>query len=266
MLGAIAGDIAGSAYEWNKVGDREFTLFPKNADFTDDSVLTIAVADAILRGHEGAVPDYNGFIHAYGLKWPGRGYGGMFRGWLASSHPQPYNSFGNGSAMRASPVGWAYDDEVTVLEQASRSAKVTHNHPEGIKGAQSVGLAILLARHGETKEVIRTRIEREFDYDLQRSVGEIRSGYGFDETCQGSVPEAVIAFLDSTDYESAIRNAIWLGGDADTQACIAGSIAEAFYHGVPAAIDSEVRKRLDPELLAVVDEFRGRFLTDRGGC
>ena len=137
MLGAIAGDIAGSAYEWNRVGDREFDLFPAKADFTDDSVLTIAVAEAVLRSDAGPAPDYGKFIHAYGRRWEGRGYGGMFRQWLASSNPNPYNSFGNGSAMRASPVAWAYNDERTVLEQASRSAEVSHNHPEGIKGAQA---------------------------------------------------------------------------------------------------------------------------------
>ncbi len=259
MLGAIAGDIAGSAYEWNSVADRQFQLFPQGADFTDDSVLTIAVADAILRGRDGVAPDYRTFIHNYGRKWRGRGYGGMFRGWLASPDPQPYNSFGNGSAMRVSPVAWAYDDEKKVLEQASQSADVTHNHPEGIKGAQSVALAIFLARNGESKEAIRSRIEREFEYDLQRSVEQIQPDYSFDVTCQGSVPEAIVAFLDSTDFESAVRNAIWLGGDADTQACIAGSIAEAFYGGVPSTIDSEVRKRLDSELIAVVDEFKARF-------
>jgi ADP-ribosylglycohydrolase len=259
MLGAIAGDIAGSAYEWDKVGDRQFQLFPEAAAFTDDSVLTIAVADAILHSGDDGAPDYRGFIHSYGRKWTGRGYGGMFRGWLASSDPQPYNSYGNGSAMRVSSVAWAYDDERTVLDQASRSADVTHNHPEGIKGAQSVALAIFLARNRETKQTIRSRIECEFDYDLQRSVERIRPAYSFDETCQGSVPESIIAFLDSTDFESAVRNAIWLGGDADTQACIAGSIAEAFYGGVPSVIDSEVRKRLDTELLGVVDEFKGRF-------
>src|SRR5450759_2382844 len=138
MLGAIAGDIAGSAYEWDKVGDRQFQLFPAAAAFTDDSVLTIAVADAILHSGAGVAPDYRTFVHNYGRKWTGRGYGGMFRGWLASSDPKPYNSYGNGSAMRVSPVAWAYDDEKTVLEQASRSAGVTHNHSEGIKGAQSV--------------------------------------------------------------------------------------------------------------------------------
>jgi ADP-ribosylglycohydrolase len=259
MLGAIAGDIAGSAYEWNKVADREFPLFPAAADFTDDSVLTIAVAEAILRSAEGGVPDYRRFIHDYGRKWKGRGYGGMFRGWLASSDPKPYNSYGNGSAMRVSPVAWAYNDEATVLRQAAHSAEVTHNHPEGIKGAQSIALAIFLARTGETRDAIRSRIEREFDYDLQRSVEQIRPVYSFDETCQGSVPESIIAFMDSNDFESAVRNGIWLGGDADTQACIAGSIAEAFFGGVPSAIGAQVRKRLDSGLLAVIDEFMGRF-------
>lgn len=259
MLGAIAGDIAGSAYEWNRVSTRDFTLFPDAAGFTDDSVLTIAVGEAILRSAPGTVPDYRKFIHEYGRKWTGRGYGGMFRKWLASSDPRPYNSFGNGSAMRVSPVGWAYDDEGIVLRQAVRSAAVTHNHPEGIKGAQSIALAIFLARNGESKEGIRSRIERDFGYELQRSVEQIRPVYSFDETCQGSVPESIIAFMDSTDFESAVRNGIWLGGDADTQACISGSIAEAFYHGVTPTLGAQVRRRLDKELLMIVDEFSVKF-------
>ncbi len=261
MLGAIAGDIAGSAREWHRAESREFDLFPPRADFTDDSVLTIAVAEALLTARTaGQSPDYASAIYAYGRKWPGRGYGGMFRSWLASSDPKPYNSFGNGSAMRVSAVGWAFSDESQTLLEAKRSAEVTHDHPEGIKGAQAVALAIFLARNKSDKETIRSRIGSDFGYDLGRTVEEIQPGYSFDVTCQGSVPEAIIAFLDASDFESSLRNAIWLGGDADTQACIAGSIAEAFYGGVPPSVEAEVRARLPKVLLEVVDRFRGEFV------
>jgi len=257
MLGAIAGDIIGSEHEFNRVQSRDFELFTAESRFTDDTVLTCAVAQAILdaRAAGSTTPDYGERILDFGRRYPGRGYGGMFRRWLASDAPRPYNSFGNGSAMRVSPVGFAFDDEREVLEQARLSAIPTHDHPEGIKGAEAVALAIRLARNGAGKEVIRARIEREFGYDLQRTVEEIRPAYSFDETCQGSVPEAIVAFLDATDFESAIRNAIWLDGDADTQACIAGGIAEAAY-GVPEEIEKEVRKRLPEEFVRVMDDLR----------
>ncbi len=261
VLGAIAGDIAGSAREWHRVSSRDFDLFPPRSVFTDDSVLTVAVAEAILlaRKNGSSEPDYRSAIYAYGRKWPGRGYGGMFQTWLASPAPKPYDSYGNGSAMRVSAVGWAFNDEATVLREAERSAEGTHNHPEGIKGAQAVALAIFLARNKATKETVRSRIVTDFSYDLSRTVEDIQPGYSFDVTCQGSVPEAIIAFLDSTDFESALRNAIWLGGDADTQACIAGSIAEAFYGGVPPTVEAEVRTRLAKKLLDTVDEFTRCF-------
>jgi ADP-ribosylglycohydrolase len=267
VLGALAGDIIGSVYEFSRVRTRDFALFRASSKFTDDSVLTFAVARAILdaRSCRTPSPDYRGRILQIGREYPGRGYGGMFRRWLQATDPRPYNSFGNGSAMRVSPVGFAFDDELSVLEQARLSAIPTHDHPEGVKGARAIALATLLARRREDKEQIRMRIRYEFLYDLDRTVEEIRLAYGFDETCQGSVPEAIVAFLDSTDFESAIRNAVWLGGDADTQACIAGAIAEAAY-GVPPEIEREVRKRLPPELLETLDEFSELEATDGGSA
>ncbi|HUF64961.1 MAG TPA: ADP-ribosylglycohydrolase family protein [Gemmatimonadaceae bacterium] len=257
MLGALAGDIIGSVFEWASALSRDFPLFSARSDFTDDSVLTFAVARAILdaRAAGSDAPDYGGRILEFGRRYPNRGYGEMFHEWLQLEEQRPYNSFGNGSAMRVSPVGFAFDDEQIVLEQARRSAIPTHDHPEGIKGAQSVALAVWMARRGAGHEEIRSRIGREFAYDLQRTVDGIQPGYTFDVTCQGSVPESIIAFLDADDFEAAIRNAVWLGGDADTQACIAGAIAEAVW-GVPAEIEREVRARLPEELLAILDEFR----------
>jgi ADP-ribosylglycohydrolase len=253
MLGAIAGDIIGSAHEWNRVESRDFQLFTDRSRFTDDSVLTLAVAKAILDSSEGESPDYLTNVLAFARRWPDAGYGGSFRRWMYSDDPKPYNSWGNGSAMRVSPVGFLFNDERTVLEQAKRSAEISHDHAEGIKGAQSVALAIFLVRKGAEKDEIRSRIELDFGYDLARTVDEIQPHYHFDVSCQGSVPEAIIAFLDSTDFESAIRNAVFLGGDADTQACIAGAIAEAFYGSVPSEIERHVRVRLEPEQLPVLD-------------
>jgi ADP-ribosylglycohydrolase len=260
MLGAIAGDIIGSVFEWSAAQSRDFPLFSPRSNFTDDSVLTFAVARAILdaRATGSDSPDYAGRLLAFGRSYPARGYGEMFNEWLQLDVQHPYGSYGNGSAMRVSPVGFAFDDEQQVLEQARWSAMPTHDHPEGIKGAQSVALAVWLARTGAAREEIRSRVESEFGYDLQRTVDGIQPGYTFDVTCQGSVPESIIAFLDASDFESAIRNAVWLGGDADTQACIAGAIGEAVW-GVPAEIEKEVRARLPEELRAILDEFREAF-------
>lgn len=256
MLGAIAGDVIGSAHEHAAVASRDFPLFTSRSRFTDDSVLTLAVANAILEQGENALPDYASHVLRFAQQWPHAGYGGAFRQWFRSADPQPYNSWGNGSAMRVSPVGFAFDDERTVLDEARRSAEITHDHAEGVKGAQSVALAIFLARKGTNKETMRSRIEQDFGYDLQRTVDEIQPGYSFDVSCQGSVPEAIIAFLDSTDFETAVRNTVFLGGDADTQACIAGGIAEAFYGGVPKEIERETILRLEPVQLEVLKKFR----------
>jgi ADP-ribosylglycohydrolase len=257
LLGAVAGDIVGSIREWDAVDLYDFELFTSGSKFTDDTVMTVAVADAFLNNKDMAQT-----ILQYGRDYPHRGYGGMFSAWLNANEQNPYNSFGNGSAMRVSAAGWVGDDTETVLDAARRSAVVTHNHPEGIKGAQSVALAILMARKGNSKDAIRGEIEKRFGYDLQRSLAEIRPGYKWSETCQGSVPESIIAFLESTDFESAVRNAIWLGGDADTMAAIACPIAEAFYGGVPGEIAEKVKKILDPRMVVVLEEFGKKYMVD----
>jgi ADP-ribosylglycohydrolase len=254
MIGAIAGDIIGSVYEFNQIKTKEFPLFVERSHFTDDSVLTAAVADAILSGRS-----YKESMLDIGRRYPDSGYGGSFIGWLFSENPQPYNSWGNGSAMRVSPVGFAFQSEEKVLSEAKKSAEISHNHPEGIKGAQAAALAIFLARSGHGKDTIRKRFADEFGYDLERTVDGIRPDYSFNESCQETVPEAIVAFLDSNSYEDAVRNAVSLGGDSDTLACITGGIAEAFYGGVPDSIVKEARTRLTPDLLAVVDDFYGQF-------
>lgn len=254
MLGAIAGDIIGSPYEWHRIKTEDFPLFQPSSSFTDDTVMTIAIAHAILGDG-----DYAASMKMFGRRYPNAGYGSRFYHWIFEPDVRPYNSWGNGSAMRVSPVGFAFDDEETVLREARRSAEVSHNHPEGIKGAQATALAIFLARHGESKETIRREIRRRFGYDLDRTLEQIRPTYHFDESCQGTVPEAIIAFLDSKDYEDAVRKAVSLGGDSDTLACITGGIASAYYKELPAEIIERVRVILTPDLLEVVDRFYERF-------
>jgi ADP-ribosylglycohydrolase len=254
MLGSIAGDIIGSRFESFPTKSTEFDLFHERSSFTDDTVLTVAVADALLHGD-----DYVTIFRRYGRAHPNRGYGNTFSQWLANDSGTPYNSWGNGSAMRVSPVGFAFDSIETVLSEAERSAAVTHNHPEGIRGAQAVALSIFLARHGADKNEIRAGVTQRFGYHLERTLDEIRPGYSFDVSCQGSVPEAIIAFLESNGVEDAIRKAVSLGGDSDTMACIAGGIAQAHYGGVPAEIERAVRGRLPHEFLEVVDRFNDRF-------
>ena len=251
MLGAMIGDIVGSVYEWNNIKTTDFPLFQQSCFFTDDTVLTAATAKALMTDG-----DFSAAYQNFARRYPQRGYGGNFSHWIYSNDPQPYNSWGNGSAMRISPVGFAFDSEEMVLETAERSAKVTHNHPEGIKGAQSTALAILLARGGKSQEEIRHEIMSRFGYDLDRTLDEIRPGYAFDVSCQGSVPEAMIAFLESQGYEDAIRKAISLGGDSDTIACITGGIAEAFYGGVPVDIAAEGQKFLPNEFIKVMAAFQ----------
>lgn len=250
MKGSVTGDIIGSAYEWNRVKHKDFELFTQGTDYTDDSVLTIAVAEAILEGK-----DYEETIRRYGLAYPGRGYGGMFKRWLHSDRPSPYGSFGNGSAMRVSPVGFAFDSLEEVLREAEKTAVCTHNHPEGVKGAQAVALAVFLARKGGSKKEIKDEISRSFGYNLNRSLDKIRPAYNFDETCQRTVPEAIIAFLESTDFVDAIRNAVSLGGDSDTLACITGGIAEAFYGEVPHDLEKKAMAYLPDDLRNVLVLF-----------
>lgn len=254
MWGAIAGDIIGSVYERHPIKTTDFPLFDRNARFTDDTVLTVAVAHAILTG-----TGYGAAIKEFGRRHPHAGYGGSFRRWLQSEPSQPYYSWGNGSAMRVSPVGWAFETIGQVLDEARKSAEVTHDHPEGIKGAQATALAIFMARRGNAKEEIREELTRRFEYDLRRTLDEIRPGYRFDVSCQGSVPEAIVAFLESESVEDAIRKAVSLGGDSDTQACIAGAIAEAFYGPVSEAVEQEVRRRLPEDFMGIVESFTERF-------
>ena len=254
LIGAIAGDVIGSVYEYHAPKTTEFKLFSPRSCVTDDSILTLAIADAILRKRR-----YLECVREYAREYPDSGYGGMFRNWMYSKNPQPYNSYGNGSAMRVSPVGWAFETVDDVLKEAEASAAITHNHPEGIKGAQAVALAIFRARKKTTKVEIKDEIVARFGYDLSTNLEEIRPGYQFDETCQKTVPPAIIAFLESYDFEDAIRKTISLGGDADTLAAITGSIAEAFYGGVPAEIVREVRQRVPLKLWEVVVEFNRRY-------
>lgn len=254
MIGAIAGDIIGSVYERYPIKTTDFPLFQPGCRFTDDSVLTVAVAYAIIEQ-----VDYATALKTFGRKYPRAGYGGAFIEWLSAPVSRPYNSWGNGAAMRVSPVGFAFPDEERVLSEAQRSAEVSHNHPEGIKGAQATALAVFLARHGESKETIRRRISRDFGYNLERTVAEIRPHYHFDVSCQGTVPEAIIAFLDAEDYVEAIRNAISLGGDSDTLACITGGIAQAFYQEIPDNILTAVHGLLPDEFLTVIKTFNDTY-------
>ncbi len=250
MLGAIAGDIFGAAYEHHPFKRDDFDLFTEHRYFTDDTVLTVATADALMGDG-----DYAAAYRRWGRLYPNRGYGTWFHKWLGDPNRGPYNSYGNGSAMRVSPIGWVFDTLDEALAEAERSAAVTHNHPEGIKGAQATAAAIHLARKGATKKEIRHEISTRFAYNLDRTVDAIRPGYRFEVSCQRSVPEALIAFLDADDFERTIRLAISLGGDADTQAAIAGGVAEAFWLGLPERIEAEVRGELDQSLLEVVDRF-----------
>jgi ADP-ribosylglycohydrolase len=254
VIGAIAGDVIGSTYEFDSVKSIEFELFTTHSRFTDDSVCTIALADSILTGG-----DYAFLLKEYCLRFPNAGYGGRFKQWIYSPSLQPYNSFGNGSAMRVSPVGFACETEAEVLTRAEESAAITHNHPEGIKGAQATALAIFMAAHDADKKTIRTEIQSRFNYDLDRKLDDIRPGYFFDETCQGSVPEAILAFLESNSYEECIRLAVSLGGDADTQACIAGGLAQAYYREIPSQITQTTLALLTPEMRQTVTDFKDRY-------
>ncbi len=239
MLGAIIGDIVGSCYEFNSIKTTEFELFQSNSRYTDDSVMTMAVAEWLLEDPMHTHEVLEDKMVKYGNLNTDVGYGSHFLHWLffpqalfPDGKRKPYNSFGNGSAMRVSAVGWMFGSLEETERVAGISASITHNHPEGIKGAQATAAAIFMARNGASKEEIRGYISKKFEYDLNRTCDQIRPLYGFEVSCQKSVPESIIAFLDSTDYESTLRLAVSLGGDSDTQACIAGGIAEAFY-GIP---------------------------------
>lgn len=261
MIGSIIGDIVGSIYEFtpNNIKTKQFEFFNPNGSYTDDSILTFATADWLLHGGEVAH-----YYSKYGEKypWPMGGYGGGFKLWLVRSirHQdyRPNNSCGNGSAMRVGPVGWAFDTIEEILAKAKESAECTHNHPEGIKGAQATALAIMMARHGCDKNEIRSEIEKRFEYDLQFTCEQIRPTYTWGGTCQDSVPQAIVAFLDGEDYEDSIRNAISIGGDSDTIGCITGSIAEAYF-GVPADLRNSAMNYLPEEFQSIISEFENKF-------
>lgn len=258
LYGAIFGDMAGSTYEWHPVKNKKFETFPIKSHFTDDTVMTLAVASWLSstnRTSDALVKS----MQYFGSLYPHAGYGRNFYNWLRDENPQPYYSWGNGSAMRVSPCGWIAKTLHEAETLAEESAKVTHSHPEGIKGAQAVASAIYMAKIGSSKELIKDYIETAYSYNLSRTIEEIKSlGYKFDVSCQGSVPEAIIAFLESNSFEEAIRLAIYLGGDADTQAAIAGSIAEAFY-GIPTSFVESLEKRLDKTLLDVLNQFNNKY-------
>jgi ADP-ribosylglycohydrolase len=250
MKGAILGDIIGSRFERSGIKTTEFDLFSVECSFTDDTVLTVAIAEAIL-----AQKDYAETVQEYALRYPDAGYGGTFKKWMHGEIIGPYNSWGNGSAMRVSPVGWLFNDLETVRTEARKSAAITHDHPEGIKGAEAIAAAIFLLRQGAEKEDIRKYVQETFGYNLRRTVEEIRPDYRFDVSCQGSVPESIIAFLDSKDLVDAIRLAISLGGDTDTQAAMAASLAEPFYGGVPPALGEVMIAFLPNDFVDVMHRF-----------
>lgn len=260
MYGAILGDIIGSPFEFDR-GDKtkDFKLFSRRSHFTDDSVMTLAVCEALLKvGQDATVKEIEDAVissmQSWGRRYPHEGYGGYFRCWLTARHPEPYNSFGNGSAMRVSAAGWLYDSLEKTRVVAKATANVTHNHPEGIKGAEATASAIFMARNGSSKEEIKKYIENEFHYDLNRTLDEIHPSFHMDETCQKTVPEAIIAFLEARDFEDAIRNAVSLGGDTDTLGAITGSIAEAYF-GISESLISECRNRINKDMRDVVDAF-----------
>ena len=248
MLGAIVGDIVGSVYEFDNHRSKDFPLFRDDSKFTDDTILTIATADALMTDL-----DFAAKYRAYGKKYPSS-YGLRFDDWIHGAITGPYNSFGNGSAMRVSPVAWFYDTEEEVLNMAKASAEVTHDHPDGIKGAQATALAIFWARDGKNPIQILSDIEAMFDYDISTPVDVLRETYQYNETCQATVPEAIRCFVEAEDFEDAIRNAISIGGDSDTLAAITGSIAEAVW-GVPVEIEREVKGRLGKALLGTLQRF-----------
>ena len=257
MLGSIIGDIVGSRFEFINNKSEDFELFTKECKFTDDTVMCVATMDSILNNKP-----FDVRYHYWGNKYPNIGYGSKFNDWLNQAKPVPYRSFGNGSAMRVSPVGWAYNNFNDVIKQAKLSASVTHNHREGVRGACAVAVCVYLARSKTPKNIIKDMIEFYFQYNLSRPLSEIKPTYKFNETCQGSVPEAITCFLEGNSYEDIIRKAVGLGGDADTLACIAGGIAEAYY-GIPQGIIDKLSDYIsskDIEIASIVQEFYYKFV------
>ncbi|TWT66430.1 ADP-ribosylglycohydrolase family protein [Allorhodopirellula solitaria] len=254
MIGAIVGDVIGSCFERSPTKRTDFELFSEDSCFTDDSVLTIAVADWLL--HKG---DLRRYFHEYVDRYPGAGYGGTFRNWAMCRDTEPYGSWGNGSAMRVSPVAYVGSSLAETLQLAEETAVVTHNHPDGILGALAVAGSVFVARTGGTKDDVRDFVDSEIGYDLTQPIDELRAFYSFDVSCKGSVPHSICAFLESESVEHAIRLAISMGGDADTMACIAASIAEPFFGGVPNELWRPTVKRLDDQMIATITDFRRRF-------
>jgi ADP-ribosylglycohydrolase len=255
VIGAIVGDIVGSVYEFSKPIDEGFELFMPSSRFTDDTVMSVAVADAILTDG-----NYAKAFRRWGKVYPHAGYGGMFHAWLTQPWRGPYKSFGNGSAMRVSPVGFAFDTEKEVLAEAKRSAECTHNHKEGIKGAQATALAIFMGRKGASKREIIGEMEMRFGYDLSRYLQEIRKDHVMDASCQVALPVCLTAFMESSDFEDAIRKSVALGGDTDTQGAITGGIAQGYYKEIPAEMLRAVEERLTPDLLEVVRAFAKKYM------
>lgn len=257
MTGAIIGDYVGSAYEFRNTKNYSFEMITSQSEITDDSIMSIAVADAILQSKP-----YAERMRYWGNRYPQPkgAYGGSFSAWLHSSNPQPYNSWGNGSAMRVSPIGWAFSGLEQVLLQAKLSAECTHNHEEGIKGAQATATAIYLARQGETKQWIKKYIESKFNYNLSFKIADIKESYKFDESCQGTVPPAIVCYLESTSFEDAIRLAVSLGGDSDTLGCITGSIAEADHtYSISVDIMEAAFRTVPSELKTIVKQFTDKY-------
>ena len=274
MLGAIIGDTVGSVYEFNNIKTMNFPLFSPESNYTDDSIMTMAVADWLLKDPSHGMDALEASFISFAKKYPCPmgGYGGGFNRWLFFPEElgdygsrdfkpgtrHPYNSWGNGSAMRASANGWMFDTLEETECVAGLSAAITHNHPEGIKGAQSTAAAIFMARNGSSKEAIRSYITEKYGYNLNRTCNEIRPVYHWESSCQGTVPEAMVAFFDSTDFESAIRLAVSLGGDSDTLACITGGIAEAFYKEIPTPIATGIWSLLPEDFKAILKEMEAR--------
>ena len=261
MFGAVVGDIAGSYYEIHNIKSEDCVIFHGKSRLTDDSILTLATAHTFLTRET-----YCKAYQRWGKQYPDAGYGANFQHWLQRQNPKPYNSFGNGSAMRVSPVGWVANTLEEALHEATKSAQVTHNHPSGIKGAQAVAACVFLARLGKSKSEIKEFIERQFEYNLRRKLDGIRPTYKFDVSCDGSVPEAIIAFLESNDFEDSIRKAISLGGDSDTIACIAGSISHAYYKEIPDWMVKNCRHMMNEDQLDVMDEFWERWREGSLSC
>ncbi len=258
MLGAIAGDIVGSIYEHDPIKTTDFPLFQENSRFTDDTVMTVAVARALMESDGKGQHDIRRAViremQYWGKRYPQAGYGGRFSEWLRTERPLPYHSWGNGSAMRVSAAGWLYRTLEQTLSHAKWTAEVTHNHPEGIKGAQAVAAAIYLLRSGKSGEETMRYIRGVFGYDFRKTLAEIRPAYGFDVSCQGSVPQAMTAFFESSGFEDCLRKAVSLGGDSDTIAAMAGSLAEAYY-GIPEEIQRKVHTYMDEEMIEVYRNF-----------